>query len=83
MSQSDSTHYFTIIKLINNILDQPKIDLITTFLGRNWRMNFIKRACLQIQKSANILYVAGAFRRNGVKEIYSVGKKWRTIFSIM
>ena len=27
-------------------------------------MDFMKGACLQIQKNANIMYVAGAFRRN-------------------
>ena len=70
-----------VMRLIS--VDQAKTELITTFLGRNCRMDFMKGACLQIQKSANIINVAGAFRRNGVKEISSGVKKWRTIFSII
>ena len=46
------------------LLDQAKIELITSFLGRNCHMDFMKGECLQIQKSANIMYVSGAFWRN-------------------
>ena len=38
-------------------------------------MDFTKGACLQIQKSANIMYVAGAFRRNRVSKKYIEGAK--------
>ena len=57
------------------LLDQAKNELIITFLGRNCRMDFMKGACLQIQKSANIMYVAGAFRRNRGSKKYIQGVK--------
>ena len=56
-------------------IDQAKIELITTFLGRNCCIDFMKGACLQIQKSANIMYVAGAFRRNRRSKKYIQGVK--------
>ena len=37
------------------LIDQAKIELITTFLGRNCRMDFMKGACLQIEKSVIIM----------------------------
>ena len=60
-----------IVFLPSSLLDQAKIELITTFLGRNYRMDFMKGACL----SANIMYVAGAFRRNRGSKKYIQGVK--------
>ena len=76
---------FFALKLLSQILillDQAKIELITTFLGRNCRMGLMKGACLQIQKSANIIYVAGAFQRNRESKKYIQGvKNGEPIFS--
>ena len=43
-------------------------------------MDFIKGACLQIQKSANIMYVAGAFRRNRGSNKYIEGVNGNSLF---
>ena len=43
-------------------------------------MDFMKEACLQIQKSANIMYVAGAFRRNRESKKYIQGVKNGELF---
>ena len=62
---------YKLIKLINSVfglnnhstehIDQAKIELITPFLGRNFCTDFVNGACLQFQKSANKMYVAGEF----------------------
>ena len=76
---------YKLIKLINSVfglnnhstehIDQAKIELITTFLGRNFRFDFVNGACLQIQKSANKMYVAGEFRRHRGSKKFIEGVK--------